>query len=376
MQYSDILNNARDIIGKKCRVCKECNGIVCKGEIPGVGGKYTGEGFKVNYEKLKEIKINMDTIYEFKEVDTSIELFGKKFNYPVFAAPIGALNLHYSDILNDEAYSRAIIAGCKQGGTAGFTGDGVKDEFYELPLKTIKEVDGWGIPTIKPWKKDEILKKVKQAEEVGALAVAMDVDAAGLALLAALGKPVSPKSVEELKEIISSTKLPFIIKGIMTVKGALKALKAGAYGIVISNHGGRVLDQTPATVEVLPEIAKAVKGKMKNSAMSAKEDESKIQPSLDAMEKLEDEEGAEVAPDLERDLDASEKMGGKATIATGSGTTKQVNLTNSILPDAEAMKKRDPFIDNDLSKVNDKDDTFVDKNDIADDKDEDLFIEV
>jgi len=263
MQYSDILNNARDIIGKKCRVCKECNGIVCKGEIPGVGGKYTGEGFKVNYEKLKEIKINMDTIYEFKEVDTSIELFGKKFNYPVFAAPIGALNLHYSDILNDEAYSRAIIAGCKQGGTAGFTGDGVKDEFYELPLKTIKEVDGWGIPTIKPWKKDEILKKVKQAEEVGALAVAMDVDAAGLALLAALGKPVSPKSVEELKEIISSTKLPFIIKGIMTVKGALKALKAGAYGIVISNHGGRVLDQTPATVEVLPEIAKAVKGKMK-----------------------------------------------------------------------------------------------------------------
>ena len=120
----------------------------------------------------------------------------------------------------------------------------------------------------------------------------------------------------------------------------------------------------------------AVKGKMKNSAMSAKEDESKIQPSLDAMEKLEDEEGAEVAPDLERDLDASEKMGGKATIATGSGTTKQVNLTNSILPDAEAMKKRDPFIDNDLSKVNDKDDTFVDKNDIADDKDEDLFIEV
>lgn len=263
MQYNDVLNNARDIIGKKCRVCKECNGVVCKGEIPGVGGKDTGESFKISYEKLKAIKINMDTIYEFKEVDTSIELFGKKFDYPIFAAPIGALNMHYSEALNDETYSRAIIAGCKQGGVAGFTGDGVKDEFYELPLKTIKEVDGWGIPTIKPWKKDEILKKIKQAEEVGALAVAMDVDAAGLAMLAALGKPVSPKSVEELKEIISSTKLPFIIKGIMTVKGALKALEAGAYGIVISNHGGRVLDQTPATVEVLPEIAKAVKGKMK-----------------------------------------------------------------------------------------------------------------
>jgi 4-hydroxymandelate oxidase len=263
MLYNDILKNARETIGKKCRVCKECNGIVCKGEIPGVGGKDTGEGFSINYEKIKEIKINMDTIYEFKEVDTSIDLFGKRFAYPIFAAPIGGLNLHYSEVLNDETYSRAIVSGCKSGGTAGFTGDGVKDEFYELPLKTIKEVDGWGIPTIKPWKKDEILRKVKQAEEAGAIAVAMDVDAAGLALLAALGKPVSPKSVEELKEIISSTKLPFIIKGIMTVKGALKALEAGAYGIVVSNHGGRVLDQTPATVEVLPEIAKAVKGKMK-----------------------------------------------------------------------------------------------------------------
>lgn len=263
MDYIEVLKNAKETIGKKCRVCKECNGIACKGEIPGVGGKESGEGFSINHAKLKEIKINMDTIYEFKEVDTSIELFGKKFTYPVFAAPIGGLNLHYSDVLNDETYSRAIVSGCKQGGGAGFTGDGVKDEFFDLPLKTIKEADGWGIPTIKPWKKEEVLSKVKKAEAAGALAVAMDVDAAGLAILAAAGKPVSPKSVEELKEIIGSTKLPFIIKGVMTVKGALKALEAGAYGIVVSNHGGRVLDQTPGTVEVLPEIAKAVKGKLK-----------------------------------------------------------------------------------------------------------------
>lgn len=263
MDYSEVLKNARETIGKKCRVCKECNGIVCRGEIPGVGGKDTGEAFIANYARLKEIKINLDTIYDFKEVDTSIELFGKKFTYPVFAAPIGGLNLHYSDVLNDETYSRAIISGCKDAGTAGFTGDGVKDEFYEIPLNSIKEAEGWGIPTIKPWKKDEVLRKVKQAEKAGALAVAMDVDAAGLAILAAAGKPVSPKSVAELKEIIGSTQLPFLVKGVMTAKGALKAAEAGAYGIVISNHGGRVLDQTPATVEVLPEIAKAVKGKLK-----------------------------------------------------------------------------------------------------------------
>ena len=57
--------------------------------------------------------------------------------------------------------------------------------------------------------------------------------------------------------------VPFIVKGVMTAKGALKAHEAGAQAIIVSNHGGRVLDQCPATAEVLPEIAAAVGGKMK-----------------------------------------------------------------------------------------------------------------
>jgi isopentenyl diphosphate isomerase/L-lactate dehydrogenase-like FMN-dependent dehydrogenase len=68
--------------------------------------------------------------------------------------------------------------------------------------------------------------------------------------------------VAELREIIDYAGVPFLIKGIMTVKGARKALEAGASGIVVSNHGGRVLDGVPATAEVLPAIADAVKGQM------------------------------------------------------------------------------------------------------------------
>ena len=49
----------------------------------------------------------------------------------------------------------------------------------------------------------------------------------------------------------------------MTVRGEENALSAGAAGIVVSNHGGRVLDQCPATAEVLPEIVEAVGGKLK-----------------------------------------------------------------------------------------------------------------
>ena len=88
----------------------------------------------------------------------------------------------------------------------------------------------------------------------------MDIDAAGLPFLQGLTPPAGSKSVEELKQIVSWAQRPFILKGIMTARGAEKALEAS--GIVVSNHGGRVLDHCPATAEVLPEIVDAVGGKM------------------------------------------------------------------------------------------------------------------
>ena len=49
----------------------------------------------------------------------------------------------------------------------------------------------------------------------------------------------------------------------MTPDEALMAVEAGVYGIVVSNHGGRVQDYTPGTADVLPEIAKVVDGRVK-----------------------------------------------------------------------------------------------------------------
>lgn len=263
MEYKKVLEEAKKIKGLKCRVCKDCNGKACVGEVPGVGGKGTGSTFIRNREKINELKINLDTLTEEGEINTEIELFGKTFSLPVFAAPIGAVGINYSDIMDDYTYSKYIIEGCISAGTIGFTGDGVEDKYYDLPLSVIEKNDGYGIPTIKPWENDEVIRKIRKAEEKGVLAISMDIDAAGLITLSLLGKPVGTKSVNDLKKIISSTKLPFIIKGIMTVEGAKKALEAGAYGIVVSNHGGRVLDHAPSTIEVLPAIAKEVGENMK-----------------------------------------------------------------------------------------------------------------
>ena len=120
-----------------------------------------------------------------------------------------------------------------------------------------------GIPTIKPWNYETILEKMKYVKESNAIAIAMDIDAAGLPFLKNMTPPAGSKSVKELKQIIAACDKPFIVKGIMTVQGALKAKQAGASAIVVSNHGGRVLDQCLSTAEVLKDIVDTVGHDMK-----------------------------------------------------------------------------------------------------------------
>jgi 4-hydroxymandelate oxidase len=82
MDYKELLDRAREKMTPNCRVCKECNGVVCKGEIPGTGGKGNGNAFKACIDFLASVKINMDTIYKNEGQDTSISLFGRNFKYP------------------------------------------------------------------------------------------------------------------------------------------------------------------------------------------------------------------------------------------------------------------------------------------------------
>lgn len=263
MNYQELLNKARERMAPNCRVCKECNGVVCKGEIPGTGGKGNGNAFKICNDFLASVKINMDTIYRNEGQDTSVSLFGKEFKYPFFAAPVGGMNLNYNGAITEAEYVEAIVNGTVKSGNAAFTGDGPNDGIFLDSLPFIKAADGIAVPTIKPWKNERAIEKIKMIEEINAMAFAMDIDSAGLINLALAGKPVSAKSVEELKELTDSTKIPFIVKGVMTAKGAEKALLAGAYGIVVSSHGGRVLADAPATCSMLPEIRKAVGDKLK-----------------------------------------------------------------------------------------------------------------
>lgn len=260
MNYQEVLEQARGCVGSVCKACNICNGRACKNQLPGPGSKGVGDTAMRNYDKWQEIRVNMDTICENGPVDTSLNLFGKTFKYPFFAGPVGAVNLHYGDKYDDLEYNRILVKACADNGIAAFTGDGVNAEVMKSAVKAIAACGGIAVPTVKPWNLELIKEKMALCREAGSFAVAMDVDAAGLPFLKNMTPPAGSKTVDELREIAELAGVPFIVKGIMTVKGALKAKEAGAAGIVVSNHGGRVLDQCPATAEVLADIADALKG--------------------------------------------------------------------------------------------------------------------
>ncbi|WP_312287157.1 alpha-hydroxy-acid oxidizing protein [Terrisporobacter sp.] len=262
MNYKDMLKEARENLNGSCRVCKACNGVVCAGEVPGMGGKDSGSAFVENFKSLQDVKINMRVIHNVSNPDTSVELFGKKMKAPIFAAPITGTTLNMGGKISEKEYITPVVEGCIESGIFPMVGDTAVDSFLMDNLDVLKENDGQGIVFIKPWENHDIIKKIKLAEEAGAFAVGVDVDACGLVTLSMHGKTVVPKDVEALKELKAATKLPFIVKGIMTVEDAMLAAEAGVDAIVVSNHGGRVLDCTPGAADVLPDIVEAVDGKL------------------------------------------------------------------------------------------------------------------
>ena len=259
MTWEDIQNKARALTQPRCMVCPACDGRACAGKSPGPGGKGRGLTFQRNYSYLRDhVKIHMDVLHSPFTPDTRTELLGQTISLPVLAAPIGMVAFSLSEALNEYAYAQAVVAGMTEAGSFAFTGGGAQDESFYEPLRVIKEHSGSGIPTLKPWVDEILYERIPLVEEVNPIAFAMDIDTAGLVHAAAAKQFLSKKGPEDIRTICSRTNLPFIVKGIMTADAAVSAAEAGVYGIVVSNHGGRVMDDGLSTAEVLPEIRQAL----------------------------------------------------------------------------------------------------------------------
>lgn len=262
----EVLAKARELLYPRCRVCPECDGVACSGEVPGMGGIGSGKAFRGNLAALARRGLKMRTFHDVHRPDLSITLFGEKLEIPVLSGVTGGVtyNMGLKGKVTEDAYMEGIIGGCILAGTLGFAADGIEDPLsvYRTRLEAISRHGGKALAQVKPRSQAEIIERMRLVEEAGGRAVAIDIDSAGRAARVKPGEVIEPKTPAKLRELVRATRLPFIVKGVMTVEEARVALDVGAAGIVVSNHGGRVLDHTPGTADVLPGIADAVKRRM------------------------------------------------------------------------------------------------------------------
>lgn len=250
---------ARKLMDGFCKVCPQCDGRGCEGEVPGMGGKDSGASFKANYDSLREYKLNMKVFSQIKEVDTSTKIFDKKISLPVMAAPIGGVDFNMSEKISEIEYLSSVARGSNKVNTIVSAGDGVRKYVLDAGIEMANKYPGSVIPFLKPWDEKTLREKLERLEkETEVTTIGMDVDTIGLTTINLMGKEIRPKPAKELMDIINDYSFNFIVKGIMTAEEAREAVEAGVDAIYVSNHGGRVLDHTPGVAEVLPEITKEV----------------------------------------------------------------------------------------------------------------------
>lgn len=270
------LTQIRDEAKKKllgiCGVYKICDGDsirICQdqsyGRPLGFGGIGSGASFNNNIIALKKLKLKMRLIGDHFEADTKYDFFGRKLSMPIMGASVAGVNSFGGEkVISEKEFCRSVVLGCRDAGTIGWRGDTYTyslDDSYGIDA--IAEANGMGVKIVKPREQELIIEFFRKAEKAGAIAVGVDIDGCGSYAMAIHNKPVFKKNIGDIKELVSSTKIPVIIKGIMSLEDAIAAKDAGAAAIVVSNHGGRVLDHTPGTIEVLPEIVAELKGKIR-----------------------------------------------------------------------------------------------------------------
>jgi len=248
---------------KFCWVCKVCDGDYCASSVPGMGGRGEANTFRDNINALQEYKVETayaSVTHKIATPDTRFTLFAKhELQMPLFSAPITGSVTNMGGSITEFDYAiESGTAMLELGGMPTF-GDGATADKYRVGLHAIKQL-GTGIPVFKPREdQTELKKRITEAESAGAIAWGIDIDGVSFKTMVARDALTEHKSVEKLTELRASSSLPMLVKGVMSVADAASAAQAGASAIVVSNHGGRVLDGMPGTARILPQIASYVR---------------------------------------------------------------------------------------------------------------------
>jgi len=234
-----------------CSVCRVCDGVECAGWLPGIGSCGEGEGFKRNLRVLKRYAILPDVFSELDNVNTGCDIFGIPMDVPVLPAPISNLKRNLRGVLREDEYNRIVLRGAKKAGTIGCIAEseyGQREENIDYLLSPLGDVYGHGIPFFNPYSGlSTTIRRMGMAFEAGIKVVGLAID-------------VKDHSIggQWLSELVRESPVPVIVKGLLSPDNARRALEAGVRGLVLSNRGGRVLENLPSGHEVIQEIREQV----------------------------------------------------------------------------------------------------------------------
>lgn len=208
---------------------------------------------KITREYFDRIILEMRHIDNVKP-DTRMMLWGEEFSMPIATAALSHLNN------TCEKGMAKMAEGAALAGALCFSGMGEEEELADMCATGAKV-----IKIIKPHEDNQVVfEKIRQAEKYGAFGVGMDIDHAFTGSGEydnVFGLPMRPKSMEELRSFIQATKLPFVIKGVLSETDARKALEVGASAIIVSHHHGIMGDAVPPLM-ILPKITQVIAGRI------------------------------------------------------------------------------------------------------------------
>lgn len=216
--------------------------------------KKPGDAVQITRDYLDSLLVEMRLIDSVLP-STALELFGEHFATPIMTAALSHLGGCHPDGMVE------LARGAAQADAVLWAGMG-----DEAELEAIVATGAKTIKIIKPYAdNDMIFRKLEHARRCGVLAVGMDIDHAFSRngdYDSVHGLEMRPKTREELAEFVKAAELPFLIKGVLSVRDAVKCAEAGVSGIVVSHHHG-ILPYAAPPLLLLPEIKRAVGGRMK-----------------------------------------------------------------------------------------------------------------
>ncbi|MBO4706028.1 MAG: alpha-hydroxy-acid oxidizing protein [Spirochaetaceae bacterium] len=205
-------------------------------------------------EKYMDSILIEERLIDSVKADVKTRLLGADFSMPVLTPAFSHLGNYDGRKYNGlEEYSIA----AKECNVLNFVGMMENDLF-----KKIVDTGAKTVRIVKPYADNaKVRDQLKYAEDVGAFGVGMDIDhifgTTGYDIV--IGEKMAAQTTDMLRSYVESTKLPFVVKGVLSVADAVKCAEIGAKAIIVSHHHGRLPYAVPPMM-VLPKIKEALKG--------------------------------------------------------------------------------------------------------------------